>query len=80
MYNRYGQKLVCKEWAGRCGKKDRPITFDRVDQSFQAMSEKDLQMEQLMASMKEAGGHNALVKLSWCLTVVLWYGCQGWVA
>lgn len=46
---------VCREWSGRCSSKAKPITYERTDFSFEEISEKDLQMEQMMAQMKAAG-------------------------
>lgn len=46
---------VCKEWSGRCSSKSKPINFDRTDLPFEEISAKDLEMEQLMATMKAAG-------------------------
>mmetsp|Transcript_14798 Transcript_14798/g.22289 ORF Transcript_14798/g.22289 Transcript_14798/m.22289 type:complete len:267 (+) Transcript_14798:73-873(+) len=49
------KKTVCREWSNRCSKKAKPITFVREDEQFVEMSDKDLQMEQLMAQMNAAG-------------------------
>jgi hypothetical protein len=46
---------VCREWSGRCSSKAKPINYDRTDIPFEEISEKDLQMEQMMAQMKAAG-------------------------
>lgn len=46
---------VCREWSGRCSSKAKPISYERKDYPFEEISEKDLQMEQMMAQMKAAG-------------------------
>ena len=46
---------VCREWSGRCSSKAKPITYERTDLPFEEISEKDLQMEHMMAQMKAAG-------------------------
>eukprot|EP01039_Chlorochromonas_danica_P005508 gene5508-6065_t len=50
-------KKVCKEMSTRCSKKPKalPTNFHRVDYPFEAISEKDLEMEKLMASMQAMG-------------------------
>lgn len=46
---------VCREWSGRCSSKAKPINYQREEIPFEEISEKDLQMEQMMAQMKAAG-------------------------
>jgi hypothetical protein len=46
---------VCREWSGRCSSKAKPINYQREELPFEEISEKDLQMEQMMAQMKAAG-------------------------
>lgn len=47
---------VCKKWTKRCpNKKSIPTSYKRTDHPFKAISQKDLDMEQLMAEMKSAG-------------------------
>lgn len=47
---------VCKKWTSRCSsQKYIPASYKRTDFPFKPVSEKDLQMEQLMAEMKKAG-------------------------
>lgn len=43
---------VCRAWSGRCSSKAKPINYERTDIPFDEISEKDLQMEQMMAQMK----------------------------
>lgn len=46
---------VCRDWSGRCSSKAKAITYQREEIPFEEISEKDLQMEQMMAQMKAAG-------------------------
>ena len=49
---------VCKKWTKRCSKPAKPLSGKsgiRKDYAFEELTEKDLQMEQMMASMKESG-------------------------
>jgi hypothetical protein len=48
------QQRVCSEWSSRCSGK-QPKVKGRKDYAFTLMSEKEVQMEELMASMEEAG-------------------------
>lgn len=50
------QQKTCSKLTKRCpNKKTIPSSYKRVDYEFHSMKEKDLEMEQLMASMKDAG-------------------------
>lgn len=48
---------ICQKMVKRCKGKNKylPSNFKRVDFPFEAMSDKDAQMEELMAEMKKAG-------------------------
>lgn len=45
---------VCRKWSKRCPNK-KTLTKKRIDYDFKPISEKDLEMEQLMAKMESAG-------------------------
>jgi len=48
---------LCKKWTSRCKprRKSMSSTYKRIDEAFEAVSEKDLEMERLMASMESMG-------------------------
>lgn len=51
------QFKVCTKWTKRCQprRKELPSSYNRVDEDFQAIDEKDLEMERMMASMRAMG-------------------------
>lgn len=50
------QRKVCSEWTSRCSsKKNRKNVGERQDYPFVPLSERDLQMQQLMAAMGDSG-------------------------
>ena len=50
------QEAVCKKMSKRCKKtKSLPAKFQREDKPFTALSEKDLEIEKIMATMKANG-------------------------
>lgn len=52
------EESMCKKWSSRCKKESKgmPLTFQRLhDEEFVPMSEKDIQMEDMMAMMKSMG-------------------------
>jgi hypothetical protein len=50
------QDQACKQWSTRCTKPvSVPSKYKRVDHPFTEMSEKDIEMEKVMASMKAQG-------------------------
>lgn len=59
--NKYSSETViakvCTKWSNRCSKskKSPKHSIDRVDYEFKEISEKDLEMEKLMAKMKASG-------------------------
>ncbi len=48
---------MCNKWSRSCNKQTNnlPLSFTRVDQTFIPMSEKEEQMEDMMAMMKSMG-------------------------
>ena len=51
------QDKLCKKWTSRCKprRKSLPSSYKRIDEAFEVVSEKDLEMERLMASMEGMG-------------------------
>lgn len=51
------QEKVCKKWTSRCRprRKALPASYKRTDEEFVAQSEKDIEMERMMASMAAMG-------------------------
>ena len=52
------EESMCKKWSNRCNKEPKglPATFRRLyDEAFVPLSEKDIQMEDMMAMMKSMG-------------------------
>lgn len=51
------QSAVCLDWSSRCSPRRTPLanSYNREDEIFEPLSEKDLEMEKLMASMAEMG-------------------------
>jgi hypothetical protein len=48
------QELVCNKWSKRCPKKI-PLKNERVDHTFKEVSEKDLEIERMVANMRAMG-------------------------
>jgi hypothetical protein len=46
---------LCSKWTKRCNKKAKPIKTVRKDYPFKEVSDKELEMERMMAKMKEMG-------------------------
>jgi hypothetical protein len=46
---------VCSEWTSRCSSKNRKKVGTRQDYPFVPLSERDLQLQQLMAAMGDSG-------------------------
>ena len=48
------ENVVCKTWTNRCNKKPGKIS-NRVDYEFTVISERDAQIQELLATMEEQG-------------------------
>ena len=48
---------MCKKWTSRCKPRRKALasTYKRVDEEFEAQSEKDLEMERMLEHMKSMG-------------------------
>lgn len=48
---------LCKKWTSRCKprRKSLPSSYKRIDEAFEVVDEKELEMERLMASMESMG-------------------------
>lgn len=51
------QDKVCKKWTNRCRPRRKALasSYKRVDEEFVAQSEKDIEMERMMANLQEMG-------------------------
>ena len=51
------QKKVCSQWTSRCKPRRKALSssYKRVDEEFIAMSEKDIEMDRMMESMRAMG-------------------------
>mmetsp|Transcript_73995 Transcript_73995/g.145227 ORF Transcript_73995/g.145227 Transcript_73995/m.145227 type:complete len:245 (+) Transcript_73995:29-763(+) len=51
------KKIVCSQWTSRCRPRRKALSssYKRVDEEFIAMSEKDIEMDRMMESMRAMG-------------------------
>ena len=49
------QDKLCNKLTKRCTRKDKPMKVARKDYPFKEVSEKELEMERMMAKMREMG-------------------------